>query len=211
MSVPCADRVPPLTLRLTTKWRRLRSAALLSDGRRRFAHKYEELLDVALDAPAQLGLGCRAVIQEGTADGQQALFPGLLCGAPLLFLGMGEGFGLSVEPVDGFGPLGQLAVIGVEALQVVDVPQQVGPAPLFGAVVMVVGGVEIADQHPREPVAEDFIHHRLASATPQEVAVGGRAERPHIAVGAVLPPAGLIGVDHGAAADALHDARHRGP
>ena len=82
--------------------------------RRRFAHKYEELLDVALDAPAQLGLGCRAVIQEGTADGEQALFPGLLCGAPLLFLGMGEGFGLSVEPVDGFGPLGQL-LIGVRS------------------------------------------------------------------------------------------------
>ena len=134
--------------------------------RRRFAHKDEELLDVALDAPAQLGLGCRAVIQEGTADGQQALFPGLLCSAPLLFLGMGKGFGLSVEPVDGFGPLGQLTVIGVEALQVVDVPQQMGPAPLFGAVVMVVGSIEIADQHPREPVAEDFIHHRLAAATP---------------------------------------------
>ena len=32
VSVPCADRVPRLTLRLTTTWRRLRSAALLSDG-----------------------------------------------------------------------------------------------------------------------------------------------------------------------------------
>ena len=32
LSVPCSERVPPLTLRLTTRWRRLRSAALLSGG-----------------------------------------------------------------------------------------------------------------------------------------------------------------------------------
>ena len=29
-SVPCSERVPPLTLRLMTRWRRLRSAGLLS-------------------------------------------------------------------------------------------------------------------------------------------------------------------------------------
>ena len=32
VSVPCSERVPPLILRLTTKGRRLRSAALLSEG-----------------------------------------------------------------------------------------------------------------------------------------------------------------------------------
>ena len=32
LMLPRSDRVPPLTLRLTTRWRRLRSAALLSDG-----------------------------------------------------------------------------------------------------------------------------------------------------------------------------------
>ena len=32
VSVPGLERVPPLTLRLTTRWRRLRSAALLSGG-----------------------------------------------------------------------------------------------------------------------------------------------------------------------------------
>ena len=32
LSVPRSDRVPPLTLRLMTRWRRLRSAGLLSDG-----------------------------------------------------------------------------------------------------------------------------------------------------------------------------------
>ena len=31
VSVPCSERVPPLILRLTTKGRRLRSAALLSE------------------------------------------------------------------------------------------------------------------------------------------------------------------------------------
>ena len=32
VSVPRAERVPPLILRLITTWRRLRSAALLSGG-----------------------------------------------------------------------------------------------------------------------------------------------------------------------------------
>ena len=32
VSVPCWERVPPLILRLMTRWRRLRSAALLSGG-----------------------------------------------------------------------------------------------------------------------------------------------------------------------------------
>ena len=32
LSAPASDRVPPLILRLMTRWRRLRSAALLSAG-----------------------------------------------------------------------------------------------------------------------------------------------------------------------------------
>ena len=32
LSLPCSERVPPLILRLITRWRRLRSAALLSGG-----------------------------------------------------------------------------------------------------------------------------------------------------------------------------------
>ena len=32
LCVPCSERVPPLILRLMTRWRRLRSAALLSAG-----------------------------------------------------------------------------------------------------------------------------------------------------------------------------------
>ncbi len=51
--VPCCERVLPLILRLATRWRRLRSAALLSDGARRVGHKDEEFLDEAMDAPAE--------------------------------------------------------------------------------------------------------------------------------------------------------------
>ena len=52
LSVPRSDRVPPLILRLITRWRRRRSAGLLSDGTSGFGHEDEEFLDVALDAPA---------------------------------------------------------------------------------------------------------------------------------------------------------------
>ena len=70
----------------------------------RFGHEDEEFLDVALDAPAQLGLGCRRVVPEGLADGQQLSFQGQLGGAPPLGLGMSAGFGPVVNPVDGVGP-----------------------------------------------------------------------------------------------------------
>ena len=42
-----------------------------------------------------------------------------------------------------------------------DVPQQVGPAALLGAVVVMVGGIEVADQHPGELLAQDLVHHLL--------------------------------------------------
>ena len=78
---------------------------------------------------------------------------------------MGEGGRLTVELVDGVSPLGQPVIIpviiGVECAQVVDVPQQVGPTALLGAVVMVIGGVEVADQHASELIAQDLIHHGL--------------------------------------------------
>ena len=67
--MPCSERVPPLILRLMTRWRRLRSAALLSAGTR-FGHKDKEFPDVAFNASAQLGLGCRRVVPEGLAEGQ---------------------------------------------------------------------------------------------------------------------------------------------
>ena len=91
-----------------------------------------------------------------------------------------------------------------------DVPQQVGPAALLGAFVVVVGGIEVADQHTGEFLAQDLIHHVLATAPPQEVPLAGSAEGPHVAVVSVLPPAGLVGVDHRAAPDAVQYARQFG-
>ena len=128
LSVPCSERVPPLILRLTTKWRRLRSAALLSAGASGSATKTKSSLDVAFDASAQFGMGCRRVVEEGLADGEQLAFQGHLGCAPPLGLGMSAGFGPVVNPVDGVGPPGQWRIIGVEGAQVVDVSQQMGPA-----------------------------------------------------------------------------------
>ena len=53
------------------------------------------------------------------------------------------------------------------------------------------------------------IHHRLAAAPPQEVAFGGGAEGPHVAVVSVLPPAGLIGVGHRRASHRFLDVGQR--
>ncbi len=58
----------------------------------RFGHEDEEFFDVALDASAQFGLGCRRVVPEGLAEGQQLSFQGQLGGAPPLGLGMSAGF-----------------------------------------------------------------------------------------------------------------------
>ena len=51
-------------------------------------------------------------------------FQGQLVGTPPLGLGMSEGFGPVVNPVDGVGPPGQWCSIGVEGALVMDVPQQ---------------------------------------------------------------------------------------
>ncbi len=91
-----------------------------------------------------------------------------------------------------------------------DVPQQVGPAALLGAVVVVVGGVEVADQHAGELRTQDFIHHGLATVPAQKVALGGSAEGPDVAFVSVFAPAGLIGVDHWAASDVFQYARQFG-
>ena len=42
----------------------------------------------------------------------------------------------------------------------------------------------------------------------REVALGGSAEGPHVTVVSVLPPAGLVGVDHRTASDPFHDVGH---
>ena len=52
LSLPCWERVPPLILRLITKWRRLRSAALLSDGASACDTKTNNSLDMPLNPSA---------------------------------------------------------------------------------------------------------------------------------------------------------------
>ena len=150
LSVPRSDRVPPLILRLITTWRRLRSAGLLSDGTSGSATKTKSSL--MWRSMRRHSRPCRAnrSSQEGLADGQQLPLPGQLSGAPWSCLRMGERPGLDIELMDCRGPLGQRGVLGVERHQVVDVPQQVRPAPLLRAIVMVVGSVEIADQYSGE-------------------------------------------------------------
>ena len=97
-----------------------------------FGHEDEEFpasstgqaLDVALDASAEAGLCRRCVGQVKATDGQQLPFQSQLGGAPPPGLGMGEGFGSGIEPVDGVSPPRQWRIIWVESAQVVAVPQQ---------------------------------------------------------------------------------------
>ena len=96
------------------------------------------------------------------------------------------------------------SVIGVEGAQVVDVSQQMGPAALLGTVVVVVGGVEVADQHASKPLAQDF----TTTALPRPRRLGGSAESPDVAVVAILPPARFVGMYHWAGADAVHNPSH---
>jgi hypothetical protein len=46
----------------------------------------------------------------------------------------------------------------------VDVPEQMDPAPLLQTRIMVVGSMEITDQHPLEQLAQYLIHHLLVPA-----------------------------------------------
>ena len=72
-----------------------------------------------------------------------------------------------------------------------------------------VGGVEVADQHASELIAQDFVHHRLAPTPSQEVPLGGCAEGDwskiaHVAVVSIFTPAGLVGIDYWTASDAFY-------
>ena len=135
------------------------------------------LLKTAIHQLSHAQIRSMAVRQERAADGQQLPLPGQLGNTPLPGLVMVAGFGCDIELVDCRGPSGQCGVFGVAGALVVDVPQQVGPAALLGAVIMVVGSVEIADQYSGESIAQRFVHHRLAPTPPQEVAFAGSSVR----------------------------------
>ena len=59
LSVPCPERVPPLILRLVTRCRRLRSAALLSEGTAGSDTKTNSEV-----APAELGLNRQGMVVD---------------------------------------------------------------------------------------------------------------------------------------------------
>ena len=150
VSVPRSERVPPMTLRLTTRGRRLRSAALLSEGTPGAATKTKSSLMCFSIRRHRLPWAAAGVLGVGTAAGQQFPLQLLLGPLSLPCLGMGEALGRRVNVMDCRRPPGQLPVLGVEGLQVVDVPQQVHPAPLLQSRVVMTGGIEVADQHPTE-------------------------------------------------------------
>ena len=87
------------------------------------------------------------------------------------------------------GPLGQDQVLRVLLLQLVDVTQQVGPAPLVRPLVHVVGSVEVATNTPSNS-SPNTSSNRPAPAGPvEEVAHLWRAETPEIPITAILTPA----------------------
>ena len=91
-----------------------------------FGDEDEQFLDELRNAPAQLALHRRWVIQESAAAGQQFTLQPQLDPPPLPLIGMGEGLRLGIDFMDCRRPPGQPDVLGVEGLQVVDVPQLLG-------------------------------------------------------------------------------------
>ena len=59
----------------------------------------------------------------------------------MAWLGSGKdrGLGLRVDLVNRLGPLSQPSVFWVQPFQVMDIPQQMSPAPLLQARVVVIG------------------------------------------------------------------------
>ena len=85
-----------------------------------------------------------------------------------------------------------------------DVPKQMGPASLFQTGVVIVGSIEIADQHPVEGLAQHLVHHLFVPPPADEVPLGGGAEGPDRPVDPVLAPARFIGMHHRTASDSFH-------
>ena len=113
VSVPWAERVPPLTLRLTTTWCRLRSAVLLSGGTSGWATKTKSsLMWFSMRRHSLAGTADGSSWKE-TAEGQQSSFQGQLGGVASFLCGESKGRGLAVELVDGVSPLGQWSIIWV--------------------------------------------------------------------------------------------------
>ena len=215
LSVPRGERVPPLILRLTTRCLRLRSAALLSGGTSGSDTKTNSsLMDRSL---RRQSLACGAVWSD-----RKARHSAGNCSSKFTWSGevsrrwsrTGEraarDLAFEVDPLDRSAPPSQPPMVGVARIESPYVPQQMDPTPLLGAGVVVICGVEVACQHPTDALAQRLVDGRLAATATQEVPLPGSAERPHVAVGSALTPAGLVGVHHGASPNALqHVGHHR--
>ena len=95
------------------------------------------------------------------------------------------------------GPFGQPLVLRVFLLQLVDVPQEMGPTPLVQPLMHVVSTVEVTDQHPFKLVSQHLLNHLAAPAGPAEEVTHFRiAEAPEIPVAAIFPPACFVPVHH---------------
>ena len=62
---------------------------------------------------------------------------------------------------------------------------------------MVIGGIEVADQHSAEGIVQNLVQNLLVPAPPQEESLAGRVEGPDAAVDPVLAPSGLAGLATG--------------
>src|SRR5690606_827675 len=125
--------------------------------------------EVPLDASAELLLDRQAILQKRRTKSPQPLLEDALHPLALPLVRTGEGVRLLIQVVNRSGPARQSPISWIEPLQVVDVAHQVAPAPLMHTRIVMVGRVEVADEHSVEGVAEDFIDHVFDPPTPQKV------------------------------------------
>src|SRR5712692_768471 len=83
------------------------------------------------------------------------------------------------------------------------------PAALMRTGVVIIGRVEVADQHPAEVLTQYFVHHAFAPAPPHKVALRGSAEGPDIAIDALFSPAGLVSMHYRTGPNPLPHRRYR--
>ena len=94
-------------------------------------------------------------------------------------------------------PLGQLSVLGVLLLQMVDAvdaPRQTSPTSRMQPLMHVVGAVEVTDHQAVELLPQHLLDRLSSPARPvlEEVTHLGNAEPPEVATAAIFPPARLV-------------------
>jgi len=196
--VPTAERLPPLILRAVTRCRRLRSAALLSGGTSGWATKTNSSEMKRWMRRHSRRCGASGSARKGWQSASKRRSQWRWAASRSASTGLRKATAARVALLHAGGPAPQASVGGVHARQFVDLAQQMRPAALMQARIVVVGGVEVGHQHPGEVVPQRGVHHRLVPSAADEIALRRRAEGPDVAVPPLLSPAGLVAVDHGA-------------